>query len=103
MQSAILGFGLFRLLERYETFQKLSMFENVIIQTTAVATATMPLAAGAPCYMNRMPYMQFEGYLLTCCMRHQASPNRYSLFRELCLYMPVEWYVFYILYQPSCV
>ncbi len=45
-QSAILGFGAFQVLERYG-FRKLSVGENVILQTTSVATATMPLAAGA--------------------------------------------------------
>ncbi|KAK9840796.1 hypothetical protein WJX81_005265 [Elliptochloris bilobata] len=45
LQSAILGFGAFQVLERYG-FRKLSVGENVILQTTSVATATMPLAAG---------------------------------------------------------
>ena len=44
-QSSILGFGVFQVLERYG-FRKLSVGENVILQTTSVATATMPLAAG---------------------------------------------------------
>jgi hypothetical protein len=48
LQSAILGFGAFRVLQKagiagFETF---SVSEIVIVQTTAVATATMPLAAG---------------------------------------------------------
>ena len=42
-----MGFGLFRLLEKRELVKGFSMAENVIVQTTAVATATMPLAAGA--------------------------------------------------------
>lgn len=46
LQSAILGFGIFRILERHGLAAGLSIGENVIIQTTAVATATMPLAAG---------------------------------------------------------
>ena len=45
-QSAIMGFGLFKSLQRYQLFQGFTMEENVILQTTAVATATMPLAAG---------------------------------------------------------
>ncbi|KAK9800344.1 hypothetical protein WJX73_006522 [Symbiochloris irregularis] len=45
LQSAILGFGIFRLLEK-SWMKGFSMAENVILQTTAVATATMPLAAG---------------------------------------------------------
>ena len=48
LQSAILGFGAFRVLQKagvagFETF---TVSEIVIVQTTAVATATMPLAAG---------------------------------------------------------
>ena len=46
MQSAVLGFGVFRVLERYGVTSGLSVGENVILQTTSVATATMPLAAG---------------------------------------------------------
>ena len=46
MQSAVLGFGVFRVLERYGITSGLSVAENVILQTTSVATATMPLAAG---------------------------------------------------------
>ena len=45
-QSAVLGFGVFRVLERYGITSGLSVAENVILQTTSVATATMPLAAG---------------------------------------------------------
>lgn len=48
MQSAVLGFGVFRVLERYGITSGLSIGENVILQTTSVATATMPLAAGKP-------------------------------------------------------
>ncbi|EIE19928.1 OPT superfamily oligopeptide transporter [Coccomyxa subellipsoidea C-169] len=46
LQSAVLGFGIFRVLERYGITSGLSVAENVILQTTSVATATMPLAAG---------------------------------------------------------
>ncbi len=46
LQSAILGFGIFRLLERSCSITGFTVEENVILQTTAVATATMPLAAG---------------------------------------------------------
>ena len=50
LQSAVLGFGIFRVLERYGITSGLSVAENVILQTTSVATATMPLAAGKPFY-----------------------------------------------------
>ena len=50
MQSAVLGFGVFRVLERYGVTSGLSIGENVILQTTSVATATMPLAAGKEAY-----------------------------------------------------
>ena len=46
LQSAILGFGIFKVLEGRCGVKGLSLAENVIIQTTAVATATMPLSAG---------------------------------------------------------
>ena len=46
LQSAILGFGIFKVLESKCGWRSLSIGENVIVQTTAVATATMPLAAG---------------------------------------------------------
>ena len=49
LQSAILGFGIFKLLESNCAVTGLTMEENVIVQTTAVATATMPLAAGGTC------------------------------------------------------
>lgn len=46
LQSAILGFGVFKVLQCFEFMQGFTMEENVIVQTTSVATATMPLAAG---------------------------------------------------------
>lgn len=48
LQSAILGFGIFKLLERFDCMKGFTVEENVIVQTTSVATATMPLAAGMP-------------------------------------------------------
>ena len=49
LQSAILGFGAFRVLQKAGVagFDTFTVSEIVIVQTTAVATATMPLAAGA--------------------------------------------------------
>lgn len=44
LQSALLGFAIFRILPR--TAGPFTPQENVILQTTAVATGTMPLAAG---------------------------------------------------------
>lgn len=51
LQSALLGYGIFRLLAQLRPpysspFLGFSIEENVVLQTTAVATATMPLAAG---------------------------------------------------------
>jgi len=43
LQSSLLGFGIFKLLFRAKTFGPI---ENVLLQTAAVATATMPLAGG---------------------------------------------------------
>mmetsp|Transcript_44105 Transcript_44105/g.64820 ORF Transcript_44105/g.64820 Transcript_44105/m.64820 type:complete len:676 (+) Transcript_44105:42-2069(+) len=45
LQSALLGFGLFKVLEPYLAMP-FSAKENVVLQTTAVAAATMPLAGG---------------------------------------------------------
>jgi len=46
VQSAVLGFGLFKAGQRMGFLRDFTVAENVIVQTTAVATATMPLAAG---------------------------------------------------------
>ena len=46
LQSAILGFGVFRVLHCFDCMKGFTIEENVIVQTTSVATATMPLAAG---------------------------------------------------------
>ncbi len=46
LQSAMLGYGVFAALHRVVGTRPLSLAENVIVQTTSVATATMPLAAG---------------------------------------------------------
>lgn len=49
LQSALLGFAIFKILPTLlPTFFKTPFTpqENVILQTTAVATGTMPLAAG---------------------------------------------------------
>uniref|UniRef100_A0A061R958 Opt superfamily oligopeptide transporter n=1 Tax=Tetraselmis sp. GSL018 TaxID=582737 RepID=A0A061R958_9CHLO len=46
LQSALLGFGLFQILRSQGLGLGFDAAENVIVQTTAVATATMPLAAG---------------------------------------------------------
>lgn len=48
LQSAILGFGVFKMLQCFDCMKGFTMEENVIVQTTSVATATMPLAAGMP-------------------------------------------------------
>jgi len=45
LQSSVLGFGVFRALQRFAP--NFTPLENVVLQTVAVATATMPLAAGA--------------------------------------------------------
>ncbi|PVZ98287.1 hypothetical protein BB558_005715 [Smittium angustum] len=45
LQSSLVGFAVFKILQPYlET--KFSIYENVLVQTTAVAAATMPLAGG---------------------------------------------------------
>ncbi|KAK6904346.1 hypothetical protein I203_105158 [Kwoniella mangroviensis CBS 8507] len=50
LQSALLGFALFKLLPHlpslFPASRPLTPQENVVLQTTAVATGTMPLAAG---------------------------------------------------------
>jgi uncharacterized oligopeptide transporter (OPT) family protein len=44
VQSAILGFGIFKVLKQMGLVSGFSIAENVIVQTTSVATGTMPLA-----------------------------------------------------------
>lgn len=44
LQSAILGYGIFKVLKQLGLVSGFSIAENVIVQTTSVATATMPLA-----------------------------------------------------------
>ncbi|KNC71797.1 hypothetical protein SARC_15661, partial [Sphaeroforma arctica JP610] len=49
LQSALLGYGVFQVAQRVGVWgfsEPMSVQENVIITTTAVATATIPLAAG---------------------------------------------------------
>lgn len=42
LQSTILGFGIFRILaKKFDLFRNFGPTENVVLQTTAVATATM--------------------------------------------------------------
>jgi hypothetical protein len=56
LQSTVLGFLFFRLLhkfmeKRHMRYARFTYLENVLLQTTAVATATMPLAGGL--YMEK--------------------------------------------------
>ena len=47
LQSALLGFGIFKLVPKvFPNSRPFTVQENVVLQTTAVATGTMPLAAG---------------------------------------------------------
>jgi uncharacterized oligopeptide transporter (OPT) family protein len=49
LQSALIGFAVFKVIPLCPIFSKtnpLTPQENVVLQTTAVATGTMPLAAG---------------------------------------------------------
>ncbi|KAL7546375.1 hypothetical protein ACHAWF_009717 [Thalassiosira exigua] len=60
LQSALLGYGLFRVLERlplrfFSSSLPFSAKENVLLQTTAVAVATMPLAGG---FVGVIPALQ---------------------------------------------
>lgn len=45
LQSSLLGFAIFKPFQNALKY-KFGPVENVVLQTTAVATATMPLAAG---------------------------------------------------------
>lgn len=45
LQSSLLGFALFKPFQ-HVLQHKFTPVENVVLQTVAVATATMPLAAG---------------------------------------------------------
>ncbi|BGP56365.1 OPT super [Rhodotorula sphaerocarpa] len=48
LQASLLGFAVFKVLPKSGLFDKrpLSIHENIVLQTTAVATGTLPLAAG---------------------------------------------------------
>ncbi|KAI8459727.1 putative oligopeptide transporter, partial [Phakopsora pachyrhizi] len=46
LQSALIGFGLFKVLSTYELLEPLSVSENILLQTTSTAVASMPLTAG---------------------------------------------------------
>lgn len=47
LQSALLGFGIFKIVPKiWPNSRPFTVQENVVLQTTAVATGTMPLAAG---------------------------------------------------------
>ena len=72
-QSAVLGFGVFRVLERYGITSGLSVAENVILQTTSVATATMPLAAGA--HAAVCSCRACHGYAVPECLPRQADAD----------------------------
>ncbi|KAI8886675.1 OPT superfamily oligopeptide transporter [Backusella circina FSU 941] len=54
LQSSLLGFALFKPFQKYLQHQ-FGPIENVVLQTTAVATATMPLAAG---FVGVIPAME---------------------------------------------
>ncbi|DBA74426.1 TPA: OPT superfamily [Trebouxia sp. C0004] len=60
LQSAILGFGVFRVLHCFDCMKGFTVEENVIVQTTSVATATMPLAAGLVGVIPAMGIMTVE-------------------------------------------
>ncbi|GAA6060792.1 hypothetical protein JCM10212_005441 [Sporobolomyces blumeae] len=48
LQASLLGFGIFKIVPKLPWFSRrpLSIHENIVLQTTAVATGTLPLAAG---------------------------------------------------------
>ena len=58
LQSALLGYGICKLFK----VQPFGAHENVILQTTSVAAATMPLAAG---FVSVIPALGCVG-LLSC-------------------------------------
>ena len=78
LQSALLGFGLFRAATSATTASPLTPRENVILQTTAVSTATLPLAGG------------FVGILPALGML-EVTPIEWSNRAEQDSSGPVEW------------
>lgn len=60
LQSAILGYGIFQVLKRQGWVSGFSVAENVIVQTCAVASATMPLAAGFVGVIPAMKHLTVE-------------------------------------------
>ena len=55
IQAALLGFGIFKAFTRYLSYP-FTPHENVLIQTIASATASMPIAAG---YISVIPSLQY--------------------------------------------
>ncbi len=76
LQSAILGFGVFRVLHCFDCMKGFTVEENVIVQTTSVATATMPLAAGNICIIVDAPVHNIEQHSHYTCMQFFTNiPN----------------------------
>lgn len=78
LQASLLGFGLFKLLPHHRFFKDLTVHENIVLQTTAVATGTLPLAAGlvgvipalaqlSPSLDGRMPIVLSAPALVAWC------------------------------------
>ena len=72
LQSAILGFGVFKMLQCFDCMKGFTMEENVIVQTTSVATATMPLAAGMHFHQTR--FMQPVPQIIALFQPHAVHP-----------------------------
>lgn len=72
LQSSLLGFAIFKPFQPMLRY-KFGPIENVVLQTTAVATATMPLAAG-----KIVPIYTYT-YILTCSCRIRWSNSCYGI------------------------
>ncbi|KAL7415601.1 OPT oligopeptide transporter protein-domain-containing protein [Mrakia frigida] len=61
LQSALLGFGIFKLVPKvFPNSRPFTVQENVVLQTTAVATGTMPLAAGLVGIIPALEMLEWE-------------------------------------------
>lgn len=62
LQAAVVGFGVFRVAHSSCGCRRLTMLENVVVQTTSVAASTLPLAAGFAGIIPAFELMRKEGH-----------------------------------------
>lgn len=87
LQSALLGYGVFKALESQGICRGFSAAENVIVQTTAVATATMPLAAG---FVGILPALSLVRYTPRVKPQCLACTTKFNLTTKMMTWLPAS-------------